>query len=97
MVQRQLCWTHLIRDLIAIAERQGDSGEIGLELLALQQQQFMQWHQLKDCAIDWPTLLLNCRPIRKHFDVTLVDFGFARKERSPWAQPVRTCQQLLQR
>jgi transposase len=35
--QRQLCWAHVIRDLTAIAERQGASGEIGAELLALQQ------------------------------------------------------------
>jgi hypothetical protein len=33
--QRQLCWAHVIRDLTAIAERQGASGEIGAELLAL--------------------------------------------------------------
>ena len=52
--QRQLCWAHLIRDLSAIAERQGVSGEIGRELLALQQQLFVQWHQWKDGAIDWP-------------------------------------------
>ena len=100
VMQRQLCWAHLIRDLIAIAERQGVSGEIGLELLALQQQLFAQWHQWKDGAIDWPTLQLNCRPIRQHFEDTLqraVDLGFARKERTPWAQTVRTCQQLLQR
>jgi transposase len=100
VMQRQLCWAHLIRDLIAIAERQGVSGEIGLELLALQQQLFAQWHQWKDGAIDWPTLQLNCRPIRQHFEGTLqraVDLGFARKERTPWAQTVRTCQQLLQR
>jgi transposase len=98
--QRQLCWAHLIRDLTAIAERQGVSGEIGLELLALQQQLFVQWHQWKDGAIDWSTLQLNCRPIRQHFEGTLqraVDLGFARKERTPWAQTVRTCQQLLQR
>jgi hypothetical protein len=98
-MQRQLCWAHLIRDLIAIAERQGVSGEIGLELLALQQQLFVQWHQWKDGAIDWPTLQLNCRPIRQHFESTLqhaVDLGFARKERTPWAQTVRTCHQLLQ-
>lgn len=97
--QRQLCWAHLIRDLIAIAERQGVSGEIGLELLALQQQLFVQWHQWKDGAIDWPTLQLNCRPIRQHFEGTLqrvVDLGFARKERTPWAQTVRTCHKLLQ-
>jgi transposase len=98
--QRQLCWAHLIRDLNAIAERQGVSGEIGLELLALQRQLFVQWHQWKDGAIDWPTLQLNCRPIRQHFEGTLqqvVDLGFARKERTPWAQTVRTCQQLLLR
>jgi transposase len=98
--QRQLCWAHLIRDLSAIAERQGVSGEIGRELLALQQQLFVQWHQWKDGAIDWPTLQLSCRPLRQHFEGTLqrvVDLGFARKERTPWAQTVRTCQQLLLR
>ena len=98
--QRQLCWAHLIRDLSAIAERQGVSGEIGLELLALQQQLFVQWHQWKDGAIDWPTLQLSCRPLRQHFEGTLqrvVDLGFAPKERTPWAQTVRTCQQLLLR
>ena len=100
VMQRQLCRAHLIRDLTAIAERQGVSGEIGLELLALQQQLFVQWHQWKDGAINWSTLQLNCRPIRQHFEGTLqraVDLGFARKERTPWAQTVRTCQQLLQR
>jgi hypothetical protein len=45
------------------------------------------------------TLQLNCRPIRQHFEGTLqraVDLGFARKERTPWAQTVRTCHKLLQ-
>ena len=78
----------------------GVSGEIGRELLALQQQLFVQWHQWKDGAIDWPTLQLSCRPLRQHFEGTLqrvVDLGFAPKERTPWAQTVRTCQQLLLR
>ena len=98
--QRQLCWAHLIRDLSAIAERQGVSGEIGLELLALQQQLFVQWHQWKDGTIDWDQLQQSCWPLRQHFEGTLqrvVDLGFARKERTPWAQTVRTCQQLLLR
>jgi transposase len=100
VMQRQLCWAHLSRDLTAIAERQGVSGEIGLELLALQQQLFVQWHQWKVGTIDWDQLQQSCRPIRQHFEGTLqrvVDLGFARKERTPWAQTVRTCQQLLQR
>ena len=38
--QRQLRPTHLQRDLVAIAERPGVSGQIGAELLELQQQLF---------------------------------------------------------
>ena len=100
VMQRQLCWAHLIRDLTAIAERPGVSGEMGRELLALQQQLFVQWHQWKDGTINWDQLQQNCRPIRQHFEGALqrvVDLGFARKERTPWAQTVRTCHKLLQR
>ncbi len=52
--QRQLCWAHLIRDLTAMAEHQGASGEIGLELLAFQQRLFEQWHHWRDGTIEWP-------------------------------------------
>jgi transposase len=98
--QRQLCWAHLIRDLTAIAQRSGVSGEIGLELLALQQQLFGHWHQWKQGAIDWPQLQQSCQPIRLAFEATLhkaVDLGYQRGERTPWAQTVRTCSQLMQR
>ena len=54
--QRQLCWAHLIRDLTAIAERLGVSGEIGAELLILQQQLFEAWHRWKDGSIEWRQL-----------------------------------------
>jgi transposase len=98
--QRQLCWAHLIRDLTAMAERQGASGEIGLELLALQQRLFEQWHHWRDGTIEWPQLQQHCRPIRRAFEQALqrvVDLGCQRGERTPWAQTVRTCRQLLQR
>jgi transposase len=71
VMQRQLCWAHLIRDLTAIAERPGVSGDMGRELLALQQQLFVQWHQWKDGTIDWDQLQQNCRPIRHHFEGAL--------------------------
>jgi len=54
--QRQLCWAHLIRDLVAIAERPGASAEFEAELVGLQQQLFGQWHRYKDGSIDWPAL-----------------------------------------
>ena len=40
--QRQLCWAHVIRDLVAIAERPGASAEFGAQLLELQQKLFGQ-------------------------------------------------------
>ena len=98
--QRQLCWAHLIRDLTAIAQRPGASAEFGAELLDLQQQLFAQWYRWKEGANDWPTLQQGCRAIRRSFEATLqrvVELGYQRGERTPWAKTVRTCQQVLQR
>jgi hypothetical protein len=98
--QLQMCWAHLIRDLTAIAERTGANGEIGLKLLAMQQQLLGQWHQWRSAAINWPQLQQRCQPIRQSFEAALqraVDLDCERGERTPWAQTVRTCRQLLQR
>jgi transposase len=95
--QRQLCWAHVIRDLVAIAERPGASAEFGAQLLELQKQLFGQWHEYKRGTIDWPTLQQDSRPIRQKFVAVLkriVALGVERGERTPWAKTVRTCQQL---
>lgn len=97
VMQRQLCWAHLIRDLVAIAERPGASAEFGAKLLGLQQQLFGHWHRYKEGKIDWPALQQSCRPIRQAFETTLqqvVELGYQCGERTPWASTVRTCQQL---
>ena len=47
--------------------------------------------------IDWPALQQSCLPIRQTFEATLqrvVELGYQRGERTPWASTVRTCQQL---
>jgi transposase len=98
--QRQICWAHLIRDLTAIEQRPGASGEIGTALLALQRQLFEQWHHWKDGQINREQLQESCGPIRRHFEEMLqrvVAVGCEGGERTPWAHTVRTCQQLLQR
>ncbi|NDC14631.1 MAG: hypothetical protein EBZ76_05465 [Synechococcaceae bacterium WB9_2_170] len=98
--QRQLCWAHLIRDLTTIAERTGANAEFGAQLQRLQRQLFGHWHRYKDGTIDWPALQQGCRPIRQAFEATLqrvVELGYQRGKRTPWASTVRTCQQLLQR
>jgi len=95
--QRQLCWAHLIRDLTAIEQRPGASREIGTALLTLQQQLFEHWHHWKDGQINRDQLQQGCWPIREQFEQTLqrvVEVGCEKGERTPWAQTVRTCQQL---
>ncbi|MEY4358864.1 MAG: hypothetical protein RLZZ631_350 [Cyanobacteriota bacterium] len=97
--QRQLCWGHLSRDLTAIAERPGASAEFGAQLLELQRQLFGHWHRYRDGTIDWPALQQRCQSLRQAFVAVLqrvVELGYQRGERTPWAKTVRTCQQILQ-
>jgi transposase len=48
MGRRQVCWAHLRREFQAMSERGGTTGAIGTELLALTDEMFHRWHQLKD-------------------------------------------------
>jgi len=45
--RRQVCWAHLKRDFQAIAERGGESQEIGEALLVQTKEVFRLWHQVK--------------------------------------------------
>jgi len=96
--QRQLCWAHLMRDLVAIVERPGASAEFGAQLLGLQQKLFGLWHRYKDGTIDWPALQHSSRPIRQAFETTLrqvVELGAQRSDRTPWASSMRNSRKLL--
>ena len=46
--RRQVCWAHLKRDFQAMAERGGESQEIGEALLAETKELFRLWHQVAD-------------------------------------------------
>ncbi len=46
--RRQVCWAHLKRDFQAMAERSGESQEIGEALLAQTKEVFRLWHEVKD-------------------------------------------------
>ncbi len=49
--KRQVCWSHLKRDFIKIAERIGLSAILGQSLLEQQQKLFEVWHQARDGII----------------------------------------------
>jgi transposase len=62
--RRQLCWAHLIRNLLALAERQGSLGAWATDLLVLSDLIFAFWYQFRAGAIDRPTLLAALAPIQ---------------------------------
>jgi len=45
---RQVCWAHLIRDFVSIAERGGESARIGDALLGEARRLFVWWHRVRD-------------------------------------------------
>ncbi len=45
---RQLCWAHLIRDFCCFADRGGEGGKIGKQLLATTELMFRWWHRIRD-------------------------------------------------
>ena len=61
---RQLCWSHLLRDFQAFAERKGRSAEIGEELLELGRQMFKWWHKVRDGTITHATFRKYMWPVR---------------------------------
>lgn len=67
----QFCWSPLERDLVTMAERQGASGEVGAELLALRQELFEHWHQDEATAIDGATMRFCSQPLRLGFEQTM--------------------------
>ncbi len=48
VLQRQLCWAHLVRDFQAFVGRGGQSAEIGQELLVEAELMFQWWHRVRD-------------------------------------------------
>lgn len=64
-LQRQLCWAHLLRDFTKIAERGGQSKEIGDKLLEYAQKMFHLWHQYCDGTKTRAEFQLAMSPIRK--------------------------------
>jgi transposase len=54
--RRQLCWAHLIRNLLALADRKGALGAWAADMLALADLMFGVWYQFRTGAIDRETL-----------------------------------------
>jgi transposase len=64
MHRRQICWAHLMRKFVSFAERPGDAGRIGRELLDYTTLLFTYWHQLKKGELSRVRFRRYMAPIR---------------------------------
>ncbi len=79
---RQLCWSHLLRDFQAFAERKGRSAEIGEELLELGRQMFKWWHKVRDGTITHATFRRYMRPVQDRVGELLREARLCRNART---------------
>jgi len=96
--QRQLCWAHLKRDFIAIAERSGVSKALGEALLEQEQQLFQSWYQVRDGTLSRLGFIDAVVPIRAQVKALLEEgasYPISAQEKTLLAKTVRTCANLL--
>jgi transposase len=63
--RRQICWAHLKRDFQAMADRGGESAQVGEGLLKEVEEAFKLWHQLRDGKISRKELQLEIEPVEQ--------------------------------
>ncbi len=96
--QRQLCWAHLKREFLKIAERNGISRQIGRDLLAQQKKLFRLWRRVRDGTLSWSSFQSLVDPLREKVKSLLdstAEYEIGAQEKTPLAKTVRTCRQLL--
>jgi len=62
---RQLCWSHLLRDLQAFVERGGESQLIGEAILAQSNRMFTWWHRVRDGTMTRATFQERMKPVQR--------------------------------
>lgn len=88
---RQFCWAHLKRDVVAMAERGGDSAVVAEELLHEIHRMFAWWHRLRDGGMKRATFQVYMRSLRKRFELLL-----ERGTRCTDQKTARTCIKIVE-
>jgi transposase len=66
--RRQCCWAHLLRDIEAMIERGGCSGEMGTALRGHAHQMFQYWHRVRDGTLTPGSFRTYRQPIRREVE-----------------------------
>lgn len=67
VVLRQLCWSHLTRDVQGFIDRGGVGGELGKQLMDLRHQMFGWWHRVRDGTLLRATFERRMEPVEAKF------------------------------
>ena len=70
--RHQLCWSHLVRNFQALADRKGRLGAWGADFLALSRLVFRLWHLFRAGTIERAELQAAMAPIQATMHALLV-------------------------
>jgi len=71
--QRQVCWAHLTRDLVAIAERGGEAARLAHQLLEEKDRMFAWWHRVRDGTLQRTSFRVYMRTLQKRVKKLLLE------------------------
>jgi len=69
--QRQVCWAHLKRDFVAMSERAGEAGQLGLALLAEERRVFVLWTAVRSQRLSRADFQVRMLPLMARVKVLL--------------------------
>ncbi len=98
LLRRQLCWAHLKREFQKLAEREGQSRQIGEALLKQEQKLFELWYRVRDGTLSRAACQAQVEVIRAEVKAQLLkgaSYPAKRGEKTLRAKTARTCQGLL--
>ncbi len=82
LARRQLCWSHLIRDLLGMVERRGVGRTCARVILALMKSAFKAWHRLRNSEISRAAFQELVAPLRAKVEAQLALIADSEKSRS---------------
>ncbi len=88
---RQICWSHLIRDLTAISERDEESKRIGNALLEEAYRMFSWWHRVREQTLKRSTFQSYMRSLMPRVQELLEQGTLLDNRKS-----ARTCKKILE-
>ena len=89
--RRQLCWAHLLRDFAKMAERSGEPGRIGDELIAYGERMFRFWKRVRDGTLSREMFACHMLFLRRRIEALL-----RQGADGSHAETARTCCNILQ-